>query len=510
MRLSALLGAAAAFVVVVLFGASPVTRTDFPLDDAWIHLDYARGLLRDGLPTYNPGEPEAGFSSPLWLPLAVVGLLVAKLSGLPVALAVKGVAAALGAAASAVLARCMARAGASTAVAVVASVAAPLGPWWCAGAASGMEVTLTALTLALALGAAQEDRPRRLGAFLALAILARPECAAGALALIAWQGVTNPADRLRRVGLLAIPSAVAVGLWVAYDLAVTGHPLPNTFYAKAGRPELGTSVAIAARTVTEDGTVAALLLLALAAVGLRRARVTAPAAAAAWVALAVVPAVGVLASRPFDPSVLLYSRRYLYPFLMLLWWPAALGVQHIADAIPRRPRWLPAAALLLVATAVAPSLLAARALHADQCQDIATFHTGPARAVAANTPADAVVAVEGAGAARFFAGRTVVDLVGLNEHALIRHRRGTTAHLCHLLRVRRPTWFVMPAAWVPRFAPAWAFTWHGAVRSNRYAQLEPPRRHEVVILSAAPRPEALARCGLSAPRAASPAPPTAP
>ncbi len=502
---AAAVATALGFVAVVLLGASPVTRTDFPLDDAWIHLDYARGLLREGLPTYNPAEPEAGFSSPLWLLFALAGLLVSQASGLPVALVVKAIAALLGGATAAALARCAYRAGASPVVALVLSLAAPLGPWWCAGAASGMEVTLTALALTLALDASLRDQPRRLGTFLAFAVLARPECAAAVVAAAAVGA------RPRRVVEVFLPSAIVVALWAAYCLAVTGHPLPNTFYAKAGSADVARSIAFLSATLTEDGVVVALLLVALAAIGLHRART----AATTWLALAMVPLIGVLASRPLDPSVLLYARRYLYPFLMLLWWPAALGAQHLIDALARRssppPRWLAVLGLVLAAVAVIPSVLAARVVHADQCRDIATFHTAPARSIAAHTPADAVVAVEGAGASRFFGGRTVVDLVGLNEHALIHHRRGSTAHLCHLLRARRPTWFVLPSPWIARFAPAWDFTGYEVFRSDRYTQLEPPRRHEVVILRAVARPEALARCGLVSGRAdAPPAPPSAP
>src|SRR5882672_2158325 len=38
----------------------------FPLDDAWGHLVYGRSLATlQGL-AYNPGQPEAGVTSPLW------------------------------------------------------------------------------------------------------------------------------------------------------------------------------------------------------------------------------------------------------------------------------------------------------------------------------------------------------------------------------------------------------------------------------------------------------------
>lgn len=509
LTIGALLSAGLGFAAVVLLGASPITREELPLDDAWIHLAYGRGLLRDGLPSYNPGRPEAGFSSPLWVLCAAVVLLVARASGLAAALLLKGASAAFGGLAAGALARLAADQGASPRVALVVALVAPLGPWWCTSAASGMEITLTTLLLALALSALQHGRRGRAGAFVAMATLARPECAACVPALLLARAALP-----QRVAL-ALPTALAVGAWVAYDLAVTGHPWPNTFYAKALRVDGASSLRFAAATLAEDGAVVALVLVALAAAGLARARRTAPGAGWSWFALSVVPIVGVLASRSLNPAVLLYLRRYLYPFLLLLWGPAALGIQVLVDAVAAlplaRPRLVAALGAAFAALAVAPSVLAARSLHAGWCLDVAALHTAPALAIARGTPLGAVVAVEGAGASRYFADREIVDLVGLNEHELVHHPRGGTAHLCHLLRVRRPTWFVLPSSWVPRFAPAWRFVLQASFRRDHYTQVDPPARREVLILRAEARPEALARCGpLSASGGAAPAPPSAP
>ena len=41
--------------------------TGFPLDDSWIHLVYARSLAAFQGFAYNPGQQEAGFTSPLWV-----------------------------------------------------------------------------------------------------------------------------------------------------------------------------------------------------------------------------------------------------------------------------------------------------------------------------------------------------------------------------------------------------------------------------------------------------------
>jgi len=47
-----------------------------PLDDAWIHLGYARNLLAHGYYTYNPGSVQTGATSPLWTLTLAAGLAV--------------------------------------------------------------------------------------------------------------------------------------------------------------------------------------------------------------------------------------------------------------------------------------------------------------------------------------------------------------------------------------------------------------------------------------------------
>src|SRR5690606_3109071 len=57
----------AALIAAGFAGLFIVGSRDFPLDDAWIHLAYAKSLrLGDGL-SYNPGDWETGASSPLWV-----------------------------------------------------------------------------------------------------------------------------------------------------------------------------------------------------------------------------------------------------------------------------------------------------------------------------------------------------------------------------------------------------------------------------------------------------------
>src|SRR4030095_3185121 len=48
----------------------------FPLDDAWIHLTYARNLAQHGQWAFRLGEQSAGSTSPLWTAILSIGFLL--------------------------------------------------------------------------------------------------------------------------------------------------------------------------------------------------------------------------------------------------------------------------------------------------------------------------------------------------------------------------------------------------------------------------------------------------
>ncbi len=68
-----ILGAAVVSVGFYLIIAGSATKIGFPLDDAWIHQVFARNLAQRGEFSYNPGQPAAGSTSPLWTILLVPG-----------------------------------------------------------------------------------------------------------------------------------------------------------------------------------------------------------------------------------------------------------------------------------------------------------------------------------------------------------------------------------------------------------------------------------------------------
>ena len=88
-----LLAAALSLTILLLRERWIAGAAGFPLDDSWIHLQFARNLAEGNGFAYNPGVPVAGSTAPLWTLLLagvarVVGasLLMAKIVGITVAL----------------------------------------------------------------------------------------------------------------------------------------------------------------------------------------------------------------------------------------------------------------------------------------------------------------------------------------------------------------------------------------------------------------------------------------
>src|SRR5882762_9098653 len=181
----------------------------FPLDDSWIHLQFARNLAAGAGFSYNPGVPVAGSTAPLWTLLLGAGAGVASAS---LAMAkVVGIVATVGAAL--VTRRAALAWGARSDVALPASIALLwMGPvvW---GSLSGMEVSLAALLVAAALLAHGRDRPLATAGCAALAVLARPE----SLLLVPLFVVARPVT-LRRVATFAVVTSVIVAPAVLFNL----------------------------------------------------------------------------------------------------------------------------------------------------------------------------------------------------------------------------------------------------------------------------------------------------
>lgn len=218
----------------------------FPLDDPWIHLQFARNLhLGEGL-AYDAGRRVAGSTAPLWTALLSVLFLLPG----PVEVWTKLLGVACHAASVAVTFDLGRRLGLSLRRSALAAGLVVLCEFLLWSSLSGMEIPLFVL-LSLAGVAAHLDerrddsRPPKSFLIFGLAALARPEglllplLAAVDRVLAARTdggGLELSRQRLARVTQgLALAAIVVVPVGIAY-LVMSGSPLPTTLGAKASGP----------------------------------------------------------------------------------------------------------------------------------------------------------------------------------------------------------------------------------------------------------------------------------
>ena len=435
-RYPAVLGVSIAVLVAVVGGVVFAAGFDeFCLDDAYIHLAYAKSLrLGDGF-SYNPGDWQTGFSSPLWVALlallpapSLVGdqpWLLVELLGIALHAATAALAALLAVAVAET--GCNRPKGADLAMAGgVAAVLAGLHPLLLKASTSGMEVSLAAFLLALASWAVVRERAGLgFGAAL-LAQWARPE----ALFFVAVLSVVVAVATRRKAALLPLGGSIIAFLaWVTYCQVVSGYPLPNTYYAKQGGALADGLWYLLRRIVPEEPWLVGVGGVVIAAIGLGRAvarrHFIGLALALAWLATLLA----IAATRQLNPNILFYCSRY---FTIVAFIPAVLVGAAVAAVSPRwRVLLVPVVAVLVW------KLPATYSRTIDQRQDIRRLHTEPARYAATELPGDAVILVEGAGTLRYFAPRSmaIIDFFGLADRALV-HAPDDASRYCELLTRR--------------------------------------------------------------------------
>jgi hypothetical protein len=409
-----------------------------PLDDAWIHLVYARSLAALHGFAYNPGQLETGSTSPLWAILLTPAAFLARAFGIGAVIPAKVIGMGTGLAASFGSARAARALGLGQAAQVIVGLTIALDPGLAFAQVSGMEVMLAA---ALALWAVAELAGERVwpaAIAAALAPLARPEMmllSLPVLAILEWrmhrQGA-RPAMRL----LVLVPSLVSVGGWMLYCQLVSDYPLPSTFYAKfKSQPEIFShNVALIVGEVLPAWPWftygLGFGLWALGGVVLWRRGL--PGVLATVFPLAYVLAAAspqfIAQSWPF------YWQRYLLPALPFILLSVTAGAAHIVSWAweNRRAPWATARAgvaalAILGALAALPSALHRSAnLYAWNCQNIDELNVAMAKWLRDHAAPGETIAVTDAGAARYFGEHPVLDLIGLNNHRLL-HRAGTSA-----------------------------------------------------------------------------------
>ena len=227
---------AVAALVAVLFYlifSAVIFRIGFPLDDSWIHLTYARNLAEHGEWAFRLGERSAGSTAPLWTALLSLGFLIGLAPYVWTYLIGWAVLTIL-----AVYAEKLARG-------LVPSYRSPI-PWaglffvfawhltW--SAVSGMETLLHGLLILVVLGSLINGSRRylTLGFLTGLSIWVRPDgmTLLGPILFVAL--FSEKTWRLR--GEALFKTLIGFGSlflpYLLFNLALSGNPMPNTFYAK--------------------------------------------------------------------------------------------------------------------------------------------------------------------------------------------------------------------------------------------------------------------------------------
>ncbi len=437
-----------------------------PLDDAYIHFQFARNLATGHGFAFNPDQPIPGSTSPLWVLLLAGG----SMTGLPLWAVAKLLGVAF-LAASAVLAwRLAAGVTMPPTAAVAAGALTALNGRLLWATPSGMEVTLfTALSLGALVARPRESHPdtsasggrrnqsaRRvvLTALLCgLAAQTRPE---GYLLT-----VILAVDIMRRVrpawGLMAVAGLVYAALalpYIVFCMLTTGRILPTTFYAKSIGlgPWTASLAANYLKWLIFYGLLtnpAALVLAPLGAVVLWRARGW-PRAIVAWpLALVVYQAL-------FAPLVYQFGR-YEMVIEPLLGVMAVVGMARLArGGTPAESlrATMPPLALVLVG---ALTLNTWSSLYAHSVQEINTMQVGLGRWVASHVPRGAAVALNDIGAITFVGRHPAIDVVGLVTPRFIALQResppGRAARdVFAEIERRGAAYLIIFPAWYPQLA----------------------------------------------------------
>ena len=426
-RLVIVLAALASLALLLLWAPAYLTQQGFPLDDAWIHAVYGRSVARSGMLAYNPGIPATGATSPLWALLLALPQLLAKRVGAIVVLT-KLLGFGLHVLAALMIFAAFAGSTASASGPLVVAALVVCHPDLVAASVSGMEVPLATLIAASVLCVARRGGVVGYALLAVAAALARPELAVLCYFLPILLFVRRDRRRLVALSVAAgVGNAIAFGGMALRNLAVSGLPLPATFYAKVGGGGMPIPSAemvgfgqLLGHIAIADSGVLLLPLAGLAAwLVLSRRRQGDLTAAAALLGGLLFCAISFVLIRPVDPDAL-YHQRYVLPVIPLI----VAGVPMLAiEALSRllKPASARVARIAVLGLLAVSLLLEAPRRYerlAEDARNIDDVQVAVGRALASASPADVVWAVD-AGAVRYFGNAFVVDLMGLNNASLL-------------------------------------------------------------------------------------------
>ena len=440
----------------------------FPVDDAWIHLTYARNLADHGAWTYFPGDPSTtGSTAPLFTMIEAL-LFRATRNEFAIGLGLGLAGYALFLAAFVLWAKNrIGHAGwAALAVALVA-----LDGRFGMLAASGMETSLFLAGLALAFLAWTSGGALLAGLALGVTVWIRPEALLLAAVFAIDAAIARRMPRHGRAGLALFVLLVAG--YVVFNSVTGGAAFPNTLAAKSAFYS-GRGLGVFLHddvAATFAAAWAALLPIALVYGVVRLSRTFAQrperAPSLAEVGWTVALPLAYACVLPFSHRF----NRYLVPALPALAIAGAHGLRRTIEWL--KPR---GARSRLIGPAVAAVLIGAQASwfayswteYGAIARYTAERQVQAGHCLAAHTPKDAIVATHDVGAIGFYSGRRIVDMAGLVSPEVVPH-------------LNRPDWL----AWLDAYLDRRHVTHLAVLEEWQPVDNQPP------IFEASPEPEVL-------------------
>lgn len=420
-----------------------VEELGFPLDDSWIHLQFAKQLGAGHGMSYQGERQVAGSTAPLWT--ALLAPFAWSPLWAPVWSKLLGVACYL--ASLVLVGRVATELGLSRTLSRLAVVLVAMTDWMVWSALSGMEIPLFVLLSLLGMEAHLVDRRRQERStrrfpwstlWFSLACLARPE--ALLLLVLSWLDGSlswRSSDEELEVRpctefLRRLPSHLAVAAVIllpvgGYFYAIGGSPLPTTLSVKTGTDRVlipgGTHLWEMVHVLSQS----LLLPGLLAGVGV--------AAALRTIRIGLLPILWLL-GLPMAYSVLAGTERlnlgnfgrYLFPLLPLVALFGCLGLQTVLRSLPdrlfggrfRTELW----AALIVALPTALVYVTGVERYVTSVANVTDSDVAMARWVRDELPREAHLGVQDIGAMGYFAPQPLLDMVGIVDPEIQPYLRG--------------------------------------------------------------------------------------
>lgn len=436
-------------------------RIGFPLDDTWIHLTYARNFALNGEWSFRLGEGSAGSTSPLWTALLSIGYLI-RLAPYVWTYFLGWLVLSLMAIRAENIARGTVMSYQSKIPWVGLFVALAWHLTW--SATSGMETLLHGLIILIVLSMLMKNSRQylTLGLLAGLSVWIRPDglTLLGPILFTAFQ----QEDTFRSRGKALIEVFIGFGIlfvfYLLFNLALSGTPMPNTFYAKQAeyaeywlsRPFTERLMDYVLPMITSPFVVL-LPGLFLWIYGVVRER--------NWGAIAgVIWFIGYVAIY-FVRLPAYQHGRYILPAFPVLYLWGMIGMIGFVSS-PDAKRQIS----LLWRTLAAFLVIAFQWIGANQnARDVVMIETQMVRVAQwmnENLPADSVLAVHDIGAIGYFTQNPLIDLAGLVSPDVVPFLRDE-AKLAEYLNSTGADYLVTFPSWYPELTKARAVVYQAGL-----------------------------------------------